>query len=162
MKRYHESLQLVQTLRGIPLKIFILFLLFGGLGALRVEASGQDSLSVERVNKIGASNESRLAHDIGLVRFEPSGHPKLAQQVDALRVVVDIRNHRNFKAFELTDELLGRIARTIFSMEHSTITSSLGLSTYVRTRCFQRLRLTTLQGILTKYRASAYMKGSSM
>ena len=48
MKRYHESLQLVQTQRGIPLKIFILFLLFGGLGALRVEASGQDSLSVER------------------------------------------------------------------------------------------------------------------
>ena len=77
MKRYHESLQLVQTLRGIPLKIFILFLLFGGLGALRVEASGQDSLSVERVNKIGAFNEGRLAHDIGLVRFEPSGHPKL-------------------------------------------------------------------------------------
>ena len=125
MKRYHESLQLVQTLRGIPLKIFILFLLFGGLGALRVEASGQDSLSVESVNKIGAFNESRLAHDIGLVRFEPSGHPKLAQQVDALRVVVDIRNHRNFKAFGLTDELLGRIASTINTDGYAQIVSNL-------------------------------------
>ena len=125
MKRYHESLQLVQTLRGIPLKIFILFLLFGGLGALRVEASGQDSLSVEHVNKIGAFNESRLAHDIGSVRFEPSGHPKLAQQVDAVRVVVDIRNHRNFKAFELTDELLGRIASTINTDGYAQIVSNL-------------------------------------
>lgn len=54
-----------------------------------------------------------------------SGHPKLAQQVDALRVVVDIRNHRNFKAFGLTDELLGRIASTINTDGYAQIVSNL-------------------------------------
>ena len=57
-----------------------------------------------------------------LVRSE---HPKLAQQVDALRVVVDIRNHRNFKAFGLTDELLGRIASTINTDGYAQIVSNL-------------------------------------
>ncbi len=54
-----------------------------------------------------------------------SGHPKLAQQVDALRVVVDIRNHRHFKAFGLTDELLGRIASTINTDGYAQIVSNL-------------------------------------
>ena len=54
-----------------------------------------------------------------------SRHPKLAQQVDALRVVVDIRNHRNFKAFGLTDELLGRIASTINTDGYAQIVSNL-------------------------------------
>ena len=54
-----------------------------------------------------------------------SGHPKLAQQVDALRVVIDIRNHRNFKAFGLTDELLGRIASTINTDGYAQIVSNL-------------------------------------
>ena len=54
-----------------------------------------------------------------------SRHPKLAQQVDALRVVVDIRTHRNFKAFGLTDELLGRIASTINTDGYAQIVSNL-------------------------------------
>ena len=54
-----------------------------------------------------------------------SGHPKLAQQVDALRVVIDIRNHRNFKAFGLTDELLGRIVSTINTDGYAQIVSNL-------------------------------------
>jgi hypothetical protein len=54
-----------------------------------------------------------------------SSHPKLAQQVDALRVVIDIRNHRNFKAFGLTDELLGRIASTINTDGYAQIVSNL-------------------------------------
>ena len=38
----------------------------------------KQGLKVERVDKIGAFDESRLAHDIGLVRFEPSAKTRYA------------------------------------------------------------------------------------
>ena len=70
----------------------------------------------------GVSHRNIIDAQELLVRSE---HPKLAQQVDALRVVVDIRNHRNFKAFGLTDELLGRIASTINTDGYAQIVSNL-------------------------------------
>ena len=92
-------------------------------------ARGATNETLERLLKSDTRGALRVVSHRDIVDAQEllirSGHPKLAQQVDALRVVVDIRNHRNFKAFGLTDELLGRIASTINTDGYAQIVSNL-------------------------------------
>ena len=92
-------------------------------------ARGATNEALERLLKSDTRGALRVVPHRDIVDAQEllirSGHPKLAQQVDALRVVVDIRNHRNFKAFGLTDELLGRIASTINTDGYAQIVSNL-------------------------------------
>ena len=92
-------------------------------------ARGATNEALERLLKSDTRGALRVVSHRDIVDAQEllirSGHPKLAQQVDALRVVVDIRNHRNFKAFGLTDELLGRIASTINTDGYAQIVSNL-------------------------------------
>ena len=92
-------------------------------------ARGATNEALERLLKSDARGALRGISHSNIVDAQEllirSGHPKLAQQVDALRVVIDIRNHRNFKAFGLTDELLGRIASTINTDGYAQIVSNL-------------------------------------
>ncbi|MDY3089584.1 MAG: hypothetical protein SOW66_00475 [Porphyromonas sp.] len=58
--------------------LFLLVLLLGGLGTLRAEGSAPDSLSVERVEHIGAFDREKLERSFGLVRFRSSAQARYA------------------------------------------------------------------------------------
>ena len=49
-----------------------------GTSSSEGQVGTKQTLEVERVDKIGAFDESRLAHDVGLVRFEPSAKTRYA------------------------------------------------------------------------------------
>ena len=54
-----------------------------------------------------------------------AGHTRLAMQADALRIVIELRAHRNFKAFGLTDDLLGKISSTVNTEGYAQIVTNL-------------------------------------
>ncbi len=78
--------------RWICLRLLLLLvLLLGGLGALRAEVSEPDSLSAERVERIGAFDREKLERSFGLVRFRSSAQARyaldLGEVIGKLRVV---------------------------------------------------------------------------
>lgn len=100
----------------------------GGSGAVpapkptSVEGILDDILATTDGQILRGSDAQSLKESIAILLPH---HKRLAKDPKAIKALVDIRTHRNFKAFDLTDELLGKIASTVNTEGYAQIVTNL-------------------------------------